>query len=419
MVFIFNQKNSLSVALLIIFLNSFTAPAHAAPQAALVVDADTDAVLWEQDAKKSRHPASLTKIMTLYLIFDALQRNQLTLQQRLPVSQQAAARPASKLGLQPGETISVEQAIFALVIRSANDVATVVAEALGGTEARFARQMTKTARHLGMQDTIFRNASGLPDSRQVTTAWDMYLLAKALQRDFPDQYRYFSKTQFRFRNKRYRTHNHLLTRYPGADGIKTGFIRASGYNLVTSVRRDPYHLIAVVFGGDSASARDAHMQILLDQGFAQLQTHQELRYAQSPAREAPAITLISRLPFQDRTVPSPSHNPLLAVVNAALPTAQADDTVDPGSSAAGALQWKIQVGAFSQLKAAEKRVLEVIQRVSGALSPGQATISPVSKDDQMLYRAWFGGFSETEANSLCTVLEQQAIDCFPVEPLNS
>jgi D-alanyl-D-alanine carboxypeptidase len=391
-------------------------PAWAAPQAALVVDATTNTVLFAHNAQQHRHPASLTKIMTLYLMFDAIKQKQLTLQQPLKVSKRAAARPPSKLGLRAGSTITVEQVILALVTRSANDAATVIAETLGKTESHFGHIMTKTARRLGMQKTTFRNASGLPDSRQITTAWDMYLLASALQKDFPEFYHYFSKSSFRFGKKIYKNHNHLLATYAGTDGIKTGYIRASGFNLVSSVKRDGKHLIGVVFGGSTAKRRDAHMQAILDQGFTQLAANPPTQRVER-LTELPTVTLIARS-TPTRMTSTPENNVSLISFDDSF-SATDSSTLDQSNFDADGFDWKIQVGAFSQVSAAKQWVSKIVQTSSGMLSSGQAVILPIAKDGKTLYRAYFEGFTEIEATGLCDILEQQRFDCFPLAPSNS
>lgn len=238
--------------------------------AALVVDVTTGEVLYARSADRKRYPASLTKMMTLYMLFEAIERGDLRLSDRLSVSKHAYGQAPSKLGLKPGASISVEDAILGLVTKSANDVAVVIAEGLAGTEWQFAREMTKRARAMGMTKTTFRNASGLHHRRQLTTARDMALLARRLQSELPEYYRYFSVVQFEFGDKKYKNHNRLLVDYEGTDGIKTGYIRASGFNLVASVVRGNQRLVAVVFGGRSARTRDAHIRELLDRGFARL-----------------------------------------------------------------------------------------------------------------------------------------------------
>jgi D-alanyl-D-alanine carboxypeptidase len=230
----------------------------------IVVDANSGAVLQATNADSPRHPASLTKIMTLYLLFERLEAGKIKMTTEMPVSAHAAAQAPSKLGLKPGQSIAVETAIRAIVTKSANDVAVVVAEALGGSEPEFARLMTAKAHVLGMKHTSYHNASGLPDDQQVTTARDQALLGRAIQDRFPKFYHYFSTRTFAFHGKVMRNHNHLLGRIDGVDGIKTGYIHDSGFNIVTSVHRGHRHIVAVVFGGRTAHARDARVLSLID-----------------------------------------------------------------------------------------------------------------------------------------------------------
>jgi D-alanyl-D-alanine carboxypeptidase len=250
------------------------APAHAQigseRYAAIVVDARSGNVLAAANADEQRHPASLTKMMTLYMVFEALQEGRLRLDSRVPISEEAASRPPSKLGVPAGQSISVEQAILALVTRSANDVAAAVGERLGGSEHRFAQMMTLRARSIGMNRTVFRNASGLPDADQVTTARDMATLGRRLIQDFPGRYHYFGVTHVEFGAVRIRNHNRMLQTYEGVDGIKTGYINASGFNIVTSATRGDRRIVGAVFGGSSWVERDTHMAALLDQGFDRL-----------------------------------------------------------------------------------------------------------------------------------------------------
>ena len=229
----------------------------------IIVDGNSGAVLSSSNPDASRHPASLTKIMTLYLLFERLDAGKIKLDSEMSVSRHASEQDPTKLGLEPGQTIRVEDAIKGLVTRSANDAAVVIAEALGGDEDEFARLMTRKARMLGMSKTVYRNASGLPDDDQVTTARDQATLGRAIQEKFPRYYRYFSTTSFTFRGHSIANHNHLLGSVEGVDGIKTGYTRASGFNLVTSMRRGNRHLVGVVMGGHSAGARDAIMRNLL------------------------------------------------------------------------------------------------------------------------------------------------------------
>jgi D-alanyl-D-alanine carboxypeptidase len=260
-----------SGAAAIIVSSLLTLPVMAHPvYEAIVLDAQTGQVLHELNADIPTPPASLTKMMTLYLTFEALNRGRLRLDQYLQVSDYAASRPPSKLGLKPGEAISVQDLILGIVTKSANDAAVVLAEALGGSEAGFAPQMTSKARQLGMNSTVYDNASGLPDPNQRTTARDIAQLALALYRQFPGECRYFGTRTFAFRGHKVRNHNHLLDWYPGLDGIKTGFVDASGFDLAASAMRDGHRLIGVVMGGRSAGWRDRRMAALLDQGFADI-----------------------------------------------------------------------------------------------------------------------------------------------------
>jgi D-alanyl-D-alanine carboxypeptidase len=229
----------------------------------IVVDANSGATLSASNPDASRHPASLTKIMTLYLLFERLDSGKMKLDTEMPVSARAAEQAPTKLGLRPGQTIRVEDAIKGLVTRSANDAAVVIAEAIAGDEDDFAELMTRKARSLGMSKTVYRNASGLPDDEQVTTARDQSTLGRAIQDRFPRYYRYFSTVSFTFRGHSISNHNHLLGAVEGVDGIKTGYTRASGFNLVTSMRRGNRHLVGVVLGGRSGGSRDAIMRNLL------------------------------------------------------------------------------------------------------------------------------------------------------------
>src|SRR5882757_8526038 len=245
---------------------------EAAPYADIVVDANSGKVLHETNPDARRHPASLTKIMTLYLLFEQLEAGKLKLDSQLKVSEDASGQMPTKLGLRPGGTLQVEDAIKGIVTRSANDAAVVVAEAIAGDEDEFAKLMTRKAQSLGMTRTVYKNASGLPDDDQVTTARDQSMLGRAIQERFPKYYRYFSIRSFSFRGETIGNHNHLLGRVDGVDGIKTGYIGASGFNLVTSLHRGNRYLVAVVMGGSSAGSRDARMRELINTKIAEAST---------------------------------------------------------------------------------------------------------------------------------------------------
>jgi D-alanyl-D-alanine carboxypeptidase len=258
----------LPVVLCIALALPFAEASIAKPRfAAIAVDARTGKVLFSRDPDGLTHPASLTKVMTLYILFGELKTGKVTLDTQFKVSKAAAAKAPSKLGLKPGQTISVENAIKALVTRSANDVAAVIAENLSASETEFAARMTRMARELGMSRSVFRNASGLPDPGQITTARDMAVLGLRVQHDFPEYYPYFRITSFTYGGRVIRTHNHLLGRYAGVDGIKTGYVAASGFNLTSSARRGEKRVIGVVMGASSASSRNVYMMAMLDKAF--------------------------------------------------------------------------------------------------------------------------------------------------------
>lgn len=267
---------------------------------AIVMEARTGTILIDAGADEPRFPASLTKMMTLYMLFEALRDGRTQLGSRIVMSEEAASRPPSKLGIPPGGGLTVEQAILALVTKSANDVAAAVGEHIGGSEERFAQMMTMRARSLGMTQTRFRNASGLPDWEQVTTARDMVTLGRRLFTDFPNRYHYFGTVHFAWGRAQIRNHNRMLGDYDGADGIKTGFINASGFNIVTSAQRDGVRLVGATFGGSSWVERDRHMGALLDQGFSRMgvapRAPSSVMAAAAPAprRDAPAARPVAQ-----------------------------------------------------------------------------------------------------------------------------
>ncbi|WGF88901.1 D-alanyl-D-alanine carboxypeptidase family protein [Marinivivus vitaminiproducens] len=258
----------LAFALAILTINP--AQAAKAPYAAIVVDAATGEVLHGRSMDAARYPASLTKMMTAYMVFRAIERGKLSWQQRIPVSRHAASMPPSRLGLKTGQRIRVRDAVMTILTKSANDAAVVLAEAVSGTEYAFARAMTERARALGMKRTTFKNASGLPNAGQKTTARDLAVLARALLRDYPKEYALFSTRQFTYSGSVFQNHNGLLGRVDGVDGIKTGYIRASGFNLAASAERDGRRVIAIMLGGETAKKRDARVEDLLALGFDRL-----------------------------------------------------------------------------------------------------------------------------------------------------
>lgn len=315
--------------------------------ASIIVDGNSGSVLQATSPDGIRHPASLTKIMTLYLLFERLESGRMKLDTEMPVSQHAADQDPTKLNLRAGQTIRVEDAIKGLVTRSANDAAVVIAEAIGGDEDDFAQMMTRKARSLGMSKTVYRNANGLPNDEQVTTARDQATLGRAIQERFPRYYRYFATSTFNWRGQSIRNHNHLLGSVEGVDGIKTGYTRASGFNLVTSMRRGNRHLIGVVLGGRSGGSRDATMRNLLAENLEKgATTHTVVAVterngadantdvadaSETPARPAPQVQQAAAAPAPE-TAPQrlASRLSALAAATAAMPPAQArPDTSKP------------------------------------------------------------------------------------------
>lgn len=403
----------------------FTGPgAQAASRyAAIIIDAETGTVLFSRNANRRLYPASLTKIMTLYLTFGALEDGRLSLDQKLKVSRRAAGQTPSRLGLRAGSTISARNAILAIVTKSANDAATVLAEAIGGTESMFARHMTKQARELGMTRTTFRNASGLPNRRQRTTARDMATLALAIMRDYPQYYNYFSRMSFRWKNRTYRNHNNLLRRYAGTDGIKTGYIRASGFNLVASVKRHGTRLIGVVFGGRSSRSRDNQMMKILDRSFAR----RDVMVARAMKKQGKEVAVARA----EKKAPSTSK---LALVSSAAASEARPTTIDitppvkpeiktvkgpkklikPAVDKSG--DWGVQVGTFRRYPSAKKRVHQVALLAPFLLKDKGVAIVPVEQNDLTLYRAQLTGLEKREARKTCRVLKKRRLACRVLSP---
>ncbi|WP_165217845.1 D-alanyl-D-alanine carboxypeptidase family protein [Affinirhizobium pseudoryzae] len=266
----FSFLRSLRIALLSSGMMALSLSPALAGHAAFLVDAKSGTVLESENAEELNYPASLTKMMTLYMTFEALHDGRLTWDTRLPISENANSKEPFKFAIGAGNTISVTEAVTGMIVLSTNDAAVAVAEKLGGSEAKFGEMMTAKARQLGMGHTVFRNPAGLPDPEQVTTAKDLAKLGLALMRDYPEEFKLFSQKRMVFRGMKLRGHNGVLNTYPGATGLKTGFTNASGYNLVTSVERDGHRLIGVVMGGKTAQERDEEMKAMLDRHLPQV-----------------------------------------------------------------------------------------------------------------------------------------------------
>jgi len=397
--------------------------AQAAPRyAGMAVDANTGKVLYAKNADKPRYPASLTKIMTLYLLFDFIAEGKVDYTTDFYVTKHAAAQAPSKLGLKPGQTIRAIDAIRALVTKSANDVAAVVAENLGGSEVNFAKMMTKKARSIGMRSTTFRNASGLPNKQQVTTARDMVTMSLAIQRDHPKHYRFFRTKQFKYRGRRYRNHNALLFSYKGTDGIKTGYTRASGFNLTSSVRRGNKHVVAAVMGGKSSKSRNAQMRRVLDRSLRKASKHKRPpANATPPKRKSAPAPLVSQrgsapLALASRAQHETHIDPEeLAQIEDALAHERRmqRDVSRTAAIAPGRTNgdFHVQVGAYKTSSDASQQ-LSMVKSVAGDLLAGHSALTmPYRKKRRALYRARFAGFSEATARSACSRLKQRSIAC--------
>ncbi len=455
-----SQQISRFLALMLVAVLSLglvhTNRAEANPRyAAYVIDANNGRVLFSRFGDEKRFPASLTKMMTAYMIFDAIESGRISKSSRIPISAKAAAEPPTKIGLRAGSTISVEDAILALVTRSANDIATAVGEFLGGSEANFTQQMTAKARQIGMASTTFRNAHGLPNSGQTTTARDMAILGIALREHFPQHSHYFSARQAVINSTRYNNHNRVLGRVNGADGIKTGFIRASGFNLVSSVQADGRSIVAVVMGGQSAASRDDHMVALIReylpkgsrgksgpllpgrqgggsapliasaaQGLPSSVPTPDFRpvaeaNAPAPATRQPQIAASAYASTANAaSVPSlAAATPVPSVPVGSAEEAIAQGSVDPVTTAAvPASGWVVQVAA-SPSEVEARGVLEnIASRAADVLGNAQGFTQTHQANGTTYHRARFGGFSSSEeAWNACNGLKRKKIDCYAVQ----
>ncbi len=353
----------------------------------IVVDVASGAVLEQVSADAPRHPASLAKLMTLYLVFEALRDRRISLNELVPVSAHAAAMEPTKLGLVPGSRITVQQAILGLVTKSANDAAAALGELLGGSEDRFAQMMTLRARAMGMTHTTFTNASGLPDPEQLTTARDLAVLGRRLVSDFPNDYRYFSVPSFTFQRRTIFNHDHMLKTYAGADGLKTGYTDASGHNLVTSAVRGGVRLIGVELGAGSNAGRDVHMAAMLDQGFDQM----------GVTGAAGATQLASCRP----SLIASAHAATLNEVRAA-----------PARTSAEAGGWSVQAGSYSTERAARSAA----QAARRAAETGDIRIERVSVRGLPLWRARVIGLTAARAEGTCAALKRERTSCSVLRP---
>jgi D-alanyl-D-alanine carboxypeptidase len=422
--------------------------------AAIVVDAKTGEVLYEQSPDAHRYPASITKIMTMYLAFEELSDGHLSFNDTLVVSPHAAAMAPSKLGIRQGGTISVGDAMSAIAVKSANDMAVAMAEKMGGSESHFAEMMTAKAKQLGMNNTQFVNASGLPDNRQLTTARDISILSRAVLRDYPQYYTYFGKREFTWHGQTTKNHNHLLGQMPGVDGIKTGFTNASGFNLAASAVRDNRRLIAVVMGGSSTAARDSHVADLLDAGFTVLhrrEAGQQTTIAQNLREPAP-VGVVDRPPVEqgdgeqegmhivvDGKAPKAAAAPVKVMAKADASdeaackrvrgrhhrrvtkcmTPAVNDDVQVGKGHAGKPQktaaggaWQVQLGAYKNSALARRQMAEFNQKFAEELAPSEGRVEHAAGN----YRVRFAGLSADRARDACASIKSQGHDCMTLRP---
>lgn len=423
------QKISTLFAALLLTI-ALASAAEANPKyASFVLDANTGKALHARYADSPRYPASLTKMMTLYMLFEAMEQGKVAKSTRITFSRHAASMQPSKLGIPAGKSISAEAAILALVTKSANDVAAAVAEHLGGTESNFAKMMTAKARALGMSKTTFRNASGLPNSRQVTTARDMATLGVALQEHFPREFKYFATPSFKYGRTQFRNHNRLLGRVRGVDGIKTGYTRASGFNLVSSVNTDGRSIVAVVMGGKTGASRNAHMEELIA---ANLRKGSKRKRGMLVARNGQtrftgaAVTVaqmqIDEIPLPARPLrPADIGTPVMASTVAPAvtayqpepaprPTAPLDQIRTASTSSRSG--WVIQIASLPSQGEAVDFLRAAQERAAGVLDGHAPFVEEFEKGGVLYHRARFSGFdSKSDAWAACKALKKYNYGC--------
>ena len=422
----------------------------AAPEfSALTVDARNGQILFADRADGLRHPASLTKMMTLYVLFQDMKAGRISRSTMLHVSSRAASMAPSKLDLQPGSEISVDDAIKGIVTKSANDVAATIAENLAGTESNFAARMTRVAHSIGMNHSTFNNASGLPNPSQYTTARDMATLGLHLMRDFPQYYPYFRITAFQFQGRTIKTHNSLLQHFEGTDGIKTGYIANSGYNLVTSTKRGDKRLVGVVLGARSASSRGHYMMAMLQSNFGKAKDGETIAAlagssvgAINPISETSKSTAVNskglaqvaadaaasdEAPTNEDTATASTTDVGPKVLQATLAPGDSKPTKLPFAVVSASDQphtlanamsdsWNIQVGAFPDKSQADARIASLRGKVPTMLENKQGFTMQASKDGEVVYRARFAGFDAVTAKKVCSKISRLGTSCLAIAP---
>jgi len=373
--------------------------------AAIVVDAKSGEILYAKHADSPRYPASITKVMTLYLTYEALAAGKLHLDDRVPFSPHAAAQAPSKLGVRPGDSISVQEAIEAMCTLSANDAAVAMAEKLGGTESRFAALMTLRAQELGMQNTHFANANGLPDSRNLSSARDIAIMSRAVMRDYPQYYHYFSEESFNFRGRTVTNHNHLLG--PGVDGLKTGFTNASGFNIAISGVRDNRRLIVVVMGGPTRVSRDQNAEDLLLTGFNVMRRRamgEKIVVAQNMFEPTELNGPVVRPPVEQ----GDGDQDALKIQLTGSPKAP-KIAVAPRAAKA---RWAVQVGEFRSKKEAHRQIAFVEKKFGQHVGGARGEAEKAGRR----YKAVFTGLAEDDARDTCRAMKSKRLACAVIGP---
>lgn len=376
----------------------------AASTSSIMINAENGSVMYESNADALRYPASLTKLMTLYITFNALENGHLKLSDKLKVSRVAAGRSPSKLGVRAGETISVDDAIKAVIVKSANDCATVLAEHFSKNEAEFAVLMTQAAKKLGMTHTVFKNASGLPNSKQKTTARDMSKLAMAVYHHFPQYYQRFSMKSFKYKGQTITGHNHLLDTFSGADGMKTGYTAASGYNIITSAKRGGKRVIAVTMGHKYLNDRDKKAALMMDKGLIELKKSGRVDVA--GLREA--------IDGKSMPVRYAQKNSVSPVKNKPQTQNFARSGVAPVQKSVSNGRYALQVGAFSDYKRAKNYALSVKNNLARKYAVYNIKVEKVQTGNGTMYRSKVVGLAKNTATQICSNMKRQNKNCLVV-----
>lgn len=394
--------------LCVLVLAVLRAAAASASVSSIMIDAENGDVMYEMNADERRYPASLTKLMTLYITFNALENNHIKLTDKLKVSRTAAGRSPSKLGVRAGETITVKDAIMAVIVKSANDCATVLAEHFAPTEADFAVLMTNTAHKLGMNHTTFKNASGLPNTQQKTTARDMAVLAMAVYHHFPQYYKWFSAKSFQYKGRTIGGHNYILKTFAGADGMKTGYTAASGYNIITSAKRSGKRVIAVTMGHNSVGERDKKVSRMMDKGLTHMQKGEiNVAMLTNEINGKAAAAQTTRLASAQKKTPAKTQAVRLAKAQS-KPAAKATKIASAASSNG---RYAVQVGSFSDYQRARNYALTVKNKLAKTYAVHDIKVEKVQAASKTVYRSKVIGLAKNDANTICRNMKRSNQAC--------